>query len=110
MGDFERVRDALVATGITVKHFEARDVPPPYIIWAEDGGGEVLYADDGPGERTFSGTVSFFTAAEDDPGAGLIEAALEASAETWRMTGIGLEPETGLVFYEWQFSVFELKF
>jgi hypothetical protein len=86
-------------------HHEAWSKPDKYIVWAEDGAGDTVFADDKLEERAIEGTADYFTKTEYDPVVKQIEATMDNSEMSWRISSIQYEEETGYIHYEWIWQV-----
>lgn len=95
------LRDALLAVTDEVYHFHAHKPKPPYIVWAEDGAGDVVFANGRMQNQAIAGTVDLFTGAPED--ATLfdgVQAALDGLC-AWRLNSVQYEDDTKLTHYEW---------
>lgn len=95
------LENALLAVTPAVYHFHALKPPVPYVVWAEDGQGDVVFANGRLKNQVITGTVDLYT---DDPEntalfTGIQEALDQVCA--WRLNSIQHEDDTGLTHYEW---------
>lgn len=101
----ERIRDLLIPVTDFVFHYvSAPNSVPPYIVWAEDGDND-LTADDHHSEKALTGTIDLYTKQENDPVKDGIEQALESGGVAWYFNSSQYENETGLLHFEWVWSV-----
>ena len=101
----KRLQTAL--TGLTDRvyhYFAGPNTAPPYIVWAEDGDHDLM-AGNGHAERCSTGTVDLFTNQEDDPLLQTIPVALREIEAAWYLNSVQFEQDTGLLHYEWVWSV-----
>lgn len=91
-------------SGAKVYHFTAVKATPPYIVWAEDGADD-LQLNGVHVEKAATGTVDLFTKTENDTLVESIESALDSVDGVWELNSVQYEQETGLIHYEWIFTV-----
>lgn len=97
----EQLKEALAALTENCYHYvAASNTSPPYIIWAEDGDND-LNADNGHGEKCWTGTADLYTKQENEPLFGKIEAAFDGIGASWYFNSFQYEEETGLLHFEW---------
>lgn len=101
----EKVRDALLTVTDNVGHYESSNRDGSYIVWAEDGGGNTLGADNCTVNRAVQGTIDLYTTDEWDPYVAGIESALKAAKISHRLNSVQYEDGTKLIHYEWVFEV-----
>ena len=103
----KRVRDALTSiSGLQVYHYTADvNAGDPYCIWAEEGEGSSLEADDRKQARSISGSIDYYTRTEFDPVADAIENALNDAKIGFYLNSVQHEDETGYIHTEWVFNV-----
>ena len=99
----DKIRDALLTVGVPVDHYEAMQRPDKYIVWTEDGV-KAHYADGRASEIAWTGTVDYFTKAEEDPNIELIWQALEAVCAC-ALNSVQYEDGTNYIHYEFTFEV-----
>lgn len=101
----ERIKAALLSVCDNVGHFEAMHKTPPYIVWAEDGTADTVFANDRVENQAVTGTVHLFTRTlEGEPLAQAVPRALDEVC-AWRLGSVQYEQETGLLHYEWVWEV-----
>lgn len=98
------IADALLAVGVPVSHYAAHKQPDQYIVWAEDGQDDAIWADGKMQEQAVSGTIDYFTKMEFDPNVALIQAALNGIDVSWRLESVQYEEITGYIHTEWSWS------
>lgn len=101
----QRVRDALLTTGVPVSHYQAVKKTDRYIVWAEDGWGDAVWGDGALAERAIQGTAHYFTRMEYDPTVERIEQALTEAGIPFRLGSIQFEEQTRYMHYEWIWEV-----
>lgn len=101
MDKIKRVRDALLSVMPNVGHYTAQKKKAPYIVWAEDGEGDAVWADGKQQEQTITGTIDYFTETEFDPTDDRIQAALSEAGVSFRINLIQYEEDTKLIHTEW---------
>ena len=74
-------------------------------MWAEDGSGKVMYADNAMVYQAIEGTVDYYTKAEDDLNFDRIQDAMTAAGIPFSLNSIQWEEETGFIHYEWVFTI-----
>lgn len=100
-----RIRDALLAETSEVYHFHAHKPSRKYIVWAEDGAGDTVFANGRLQNQAVAGTVDLFT---DDPEDAALFEGIQAALDrvcAWRLNSIQYEEDTGLTHYEWAWEV-----
>ncbi len=101
MNCLEKIRTALLGVTERVSHFTAHNAEPPYIVWAEDGSGDTLFADGRMQAQVITGTVDLFTLTPEDTALfQAIQTALDGVC-AWRLNSIQYEDDTGMTHYEW---------
>ena len=86
---------------LTAYHFEkAEDFSLPYAVWAEEGEGDSLHANNEKKEQTITGSLDFFTETEFDPLVDSIQETLNGVC-AWSLEGVQYENETKLIHYTW---------
>lgn len=102
----ETVKNALLSILTDVYHHTGpANKPDKYIVWAEDGAGEVVHADNAIVYQAIEGTVDYYTKAEDDPNFDRIQDAMTAAEIPFSLNSIQWEEETGFIHYEWVFTI-----
>lgn len=99
------VKNALLTVTDQVYHFDATGATAPYIVWAEDGQADAVWADGKMQEQTIAGTIDLFTKTEYDPLFNAIQAALNGIDISYRLESIQYEEDTKLIHYEWSWEV-----
>ena len=100
------LRDLLLTITPNVFHYEATGQTGNYIVWAEDGEGNSVYADGQKIERVITGTIDYFTKTEEDPVKRQIEDALDTDdGLAWSLNSVQREKDTGYIHYEWAWEV-----
>lgn len=99
--DLNRIRDALLTVSDRVSRYHAVKRTAPYLVWAEDGQADALWADGVPQEQAATGTVDLFTRTEEDPLFDAVQQALTAAELSWRWNSTQREEDTGLIHHEW---------
>lgn len=101
----DTIKEALLTVSDNVGHYEALKKTPPYIVWAEDGAGDTVFANDRLQNQAITGTVDLFTRDRDgDPLMEAIPQALDGVC-AWRLNSIQYEDDTKLLHAEWAWEV-----
>jgi len=96
------LKNTLLTVTEKVYHFVAdSEATAPYIVWAEDGQRDGLYADGKMVEQSIEGTIHYFTPKEFDPTVDDIQNTLNDARISFCLKSIQKELETGLIHYEW---------
>ena len=105
MTNLEVLKNALLTVTQNVGHYEAREKTDAYIVWAEDGQADSVWADGRMQEQAVEGTVDYFTKTENDTSVQSIQNALNDAGVSFRLNSIQHETDTGYIHYEWTFVV-----
>lgn len=100
----DKIKEALVSTGLEVFHYFGRPKKERYIVWAEDGEGDSLRTDNGRTEKVLTGTADLFTKTEGDAAVRKIEEALELAGISFYLNSVQYEDETGYIHFEWRWE------
>jgi len=95
------LKTALLAVTSKVYHMDATGATGNYIVWAEDGSGEMLWADGQMKHQAITGTIDYFTKMEYDPAFAAIQAALDTLGISYSLTSTQFEADTKYIHYEW---------
>ena len=102
----ETVKNALLSVLPDVYHHTGPENKRyQYIVWGEDGGGNVVHAYNVMVCQDIEGTVDYFTKAENDPNFERVQDALTAAGIPFYLNSIQWEEETGFIHYEWVFNI-----
>ena len=103
----KKIRDALLTTGASVYHYRRPPNLNGSIVWAErSDSGDYLYADNKLNEQIVTGSIQYWTLNEYDSVIDSIQEALNSiSSIAWRLSFVDYEDDTGLIYYEWEFTV-----
>lgn len=101
-----RVKEALLEVPAELFHYHAFKKPDQYIVWAESGEGQSLYADNRKCEQAIEGTIDYFTKTDLDPNLDAIQEALKSAEISFFLNSVQYEEETKYIHYEWKFEVF----
>ena len=104
MLNLDALKNALLTVGPPVSHYAATKQPDKYIVWAEDGQTDAVWADGKMQEQTIGGTIDYFTKTENDENVQKIQNALNGVC-SWRLNSVQYEDGTKYVHYEWTFEV-----
>ncbi len=96
---------ALMTVGVPVYHLEAHEQTDQYIVYAEDGQADSLWADGKMQRQAIQGTIDYFTKAEFDPIIKEIQKALNNAGVSWRLNSIQYEDSTRYQHHEWVFEI-----
>lgn len=100
-----KVKKALLRVSNNVGHYEAFKKDDKYIVWAEDGEGESLGANNKKDIQVFSGTIDYFTKEENDTNVDKIQQELENEGVSFSIASVQYEEETEYIHYEWVWEV-----
>ena len=96
---------ALLTVGVPVSHYTATKKPNKYIVWAEDGQVDSVWAEGRMQEQVIQGTIDYFTKTENDPNVIAIQDALNSAEISFRLNSVQYEDETKYIHFEWLFEV-----
>lgn len=100
------LKNALLAVTSRVFHYTAPgETKNPYIVWAEDGQADAVWADGKMQEQVMTGTIDLFTKTEYDPLFNSIQMALNSIDISYRLESIQYEEDTKLIHYEWSWEL-----
>lgn len=105
MNCLESVKRALLRVSENVGHYEAVKQDDNYIVWAEDGGGAVLGADNMALQQVVTGRIDLFTRTENSPLVSGIQKELRAERVSFSLSAVQYEDETKYIHYTWDFEV-----
>lgn len=92
--------------GLKVYHYWHPRLTAPFCIWAEDGEGDSLNANNHKKEQVISGTIDYFTRTEFDEMVDNIQNAINSLENCgWSLNSVQYEDETNLIHYEWVFEI-----
>lgn len=102
-----KIADSLTGIeGLKVYHYWRPRLSAPFCIWAEDGEGDSLHANNRKAEQVITGTVDYFTKEEFDPIVDSIQSALNSIEVCgWTLNSVQYEDDTNLIHFEWRFEV-----
>lgn len=100
----EIIPEALLTVSSNVGHYTVTDKSTEYIVWAEDGEGTSLHANNRKTLKVTQGTIDYFTKSEVNL-ADNIESALTAAGISFSANSVTYEDETEFIHYEWTFEV-----
>ena len=98
------LKAALLTVTSNCRHFDATGLTGNYIVWAEDGEADSVWADGQMKEQVITGTIDYFTKLEYDPNFKNIQDALSAIGISYRLNSIQYEILTKYIHYEWVFE------
>lgn len=102
---YEALIDALTECGVPFREGAWDTHPePPYGVYALDGSGSDLWADDRQEEQVLQGTVDLFVRGRGRDKMALVERALYDSGVSWDLNSIQYESDTRLTHFEWVFE------
>jgi hypothetical protein len=100
-----KIKTALLTVTNKVYHFDATGAKGNYIVWAEDGQFDSLWADGAMREQTITGTIHYFTKIEFDLNFNAIQTALSNAEISYSLNSIQFEEDTRYIHYEWVFKI-----
>lgn len=98
---FDVLKNALLTVTDRVFHYECQKKSDRYIVWAEDGQGDTVWADGNMQQQVIQGTINYFTKTEYDEAPDRIQQALGAVNISYRLNSIQFEEEAGYIHFEW---------
>ena len=101
----DKIKEALLQVDVDVFHYYALHPSDRYVVWAEDGEGAELAADNQKVGQVLAGTIDLFTKTEQDPAIGEIQTALKHAEISYSLNSVQYEEETGYIHYEWRWEV-----
>lgn len=93
----------------TYHYTKAMNAAVPYAVWAEDSESDQFEADNYKAEQSIGGSLNYFTKQEYDPVLDDIQELLNSHKLIWNLESVQYEPETGLIHYEWRWSIGEVQ-
>jgi hypothetical protein len=99
------LKAALLTVTSKVYHFDATGATGNYIVWAEDGQANSVWADGRMKEQTITGTIDYYTKTEYDVNFSTIQAALGVIGISYRLNSIQYEELTKYIHTEWVFEI-----
>ena len=99
------LKAALLSVTSNVYHYDATGAKGKYIVWAEDGQADAVWADGKMQEQTITGTIDYFTKTEYDPNFNAIQTALNGIGISYTLNSIQYETDTKYIHYEWVFEI-----
>lgn len=101
----KQVKEALLVVMQPVYHYEALKKEYPYCVWAEDGAGGQLNADNSMRNQSIQGTIDYYTQQENDVNVEKIQAALKEARISFSLNSIQYEEKERCIHWEWVFEV-----
>lgn len=105
MNSLDRIKNALLAVTSDVYHFKALKKTDRYIVWAEDGAGNQLNANNKRRQSVTTGKIHLFSKTENDPYIGSIEGSLTKRKISFILDSVSYEDDTGYIHHAWDFEV-----
>jgi len=99
------VKTALLTVTSKVHHYDATGATGNYIVWAEDGQADSVWADGKMQNQTITGTIDYYTKTEYDTNFNAIQEALKEKGISYRLNSIQYEIDTKYIHTEWVFEV-----
>lgn len=99
------IRNLLNKISDNVYHYECMKKKDRYIVWAEDGEGNSVEADNRKENQSIQGTIDFYTKYEEDYMVEDIQAALKRKRISFYLNSVTYEETTGYIHYEWVWEV-----
>lgn len=101
----KQIRDILLNVTEAVYHYEAKEQPDKYVVYAEDGGGNDQGGDNKKIGQAIHGTIDYFTKEEFDPIVDQIQDALNDNQISFYLESVQYEEETEYIHWEWVFEI-----
>ena len=105
MASLNDLKTALLTIGVPVGHYFAVEQSDQYIVWAEYGQSDEVWADGKLQQQAISATVDYFTKTENDVNVSAIQQAFNDAELSWRLESIQYEDDTKFIHYEWVVEV-----
>nr|DAQ35644.1 MAG TPA: Protein of unknown function (DUF806) [Caudoviricetes sp.] len=99
MSSLDALKTALLSVTDNVGHYTSHKKTDRYIVWAEDGGYSG-HADNQHTTDILTGTIDYFTKAENDQAVKAIQNALDDIKIAWKLNSVQYEEDTGYIHYE----------
>lgn len=96
---------SVVSTGALFHYFASPNTAPPYVVYSEQGQGEIFSADDQQDEYSTTVTIDIFSKKEKDPLFQQIYTVLNDNDISFYLKSVQYEPDTGLIHYEYEADV-----
>lgn len=101
----KQLRDILLGVTEDVYHYEAKERPDKYVVYAEDGGGNDFASDNQKTGQAIQGSIDYFTKEEFDPTVDAIQDALDKAQISYYLNSVQYEDETEFIHWEWVFEI-----
>ena len=105
MNCLDKIKDTLLTVTQDVYHYKALKKKDRYIVWAEDGSGNQLNANNARRQTTVTGRVNLFSKTENDEYIRKIEEAMIREKISFKLDSVQYEEETGYIHHIWDFEV-----
>lgn len=99
--NLQEIRDFLLGITLNVYHYEARQQPDTYIVWAEDGESGAIHADNRKQKQILDVTIDVFTKNEYDTIIEQIQQAFYDKGIPYELLSIQYESDTKYIHYEY---------
>lgn len=99
------LRDLLLSITPNTFHYSAKDQTGNYIVWAEEGQGEVEEADDKIYTQEIIGAITYFTQIEFDSVFNTIQEKLNSVNIGWSLESVQYAEEEEYIIYTWTFGI-----
>lgn len=86
-------------------HTAPPNAVPPYIVYGEQGQGEILSADDQQDEYSTTVTIDIFSKTEKEPLFQQVYSVLNNNDISFYLKSVQYEQDTGLIHYEYEADV-----
>jgi len=96
---------ALLTVTSSVRKFDGTGMTCPYIVWAEDGQADAVWANSRMQAQAITGTIDYFTALDNDPNCVKIQDALNDAGIAFRLESVQYEPDQKIIHHEWVWSI-----
>lgn len=101
----DRVKTALLTVTDKVYRYHATGMTGTYIVWAEDGAGDAVWADGEMQEQVIGGAIHLFTKKENDSLFHAVQQALSDAGISYRWESTTYEQDTKYIHHVWAFEV-----
>lgn len=98
-------KDLLLTVGVPVYHLDPDEETGDFIVWAENGPGQQVWAGNRVALHFISGSLYFATKTEYDTTSKIIQHKLNDAGIQWRLVDIEYDKETEYNVYEWSWTI-----
>lgn len=106
-GKVRHIKSVLATVSTTdVYHYERPQGLERFIVWQESGEATPMMSNNRKSNQQIEGSIDLYTNIEYDVYIDQIQEALDESSRiAWELSSVQYEDDTGLIHYEWSFTV-----